>query len=119
MVNAFKYIQKKLRDKKFWTFTLMIHGVFIPPQPYRFQRKEWLKNPLLLVTLIKDKYLLYIINEIVSVIGPFRDLLYIYEYIKIIISYMNDSYNCSKWRGMIVYYTCITFNLGDYLEPDI
>jgi hypothetical protein len=41
---------------------------------------------MLSTTLIKDKYLLYIINEIVSTIDPLRDLVYTYEYREIIVS---------------------------------
>lgn len=97
----------------------MVQEVFIIPQPYCFQKKKWLKDPLFWVTLIGDEHLLHIINEMVSVIGPFRNLLYTYEYREIITSYMNDSYNYSTWRDITVYYTYNTFNLRDYLEPDI
>jgi len=71
------------------------------------------------VILIKNKHLLHIINETVSVIGLFRDILYTYEFREIINSNMNDSYNYSTWRDMTVYYIYNTFNLKDYLEPDI
>lgn len=33
------------------------------------------------MTLIKDKFLLHIINEMVSVVGPLRDLLHIYKFL--------------------------------------
>ena len=39
-----------------------------------------MKNPLFSSTLIGDKYILHIINEIVHMIGPFKDLIYTYEY---------------------------------------
>jgi hypothetical protein len=51
----------------------------------RFFKREWLKSPWLPVTLMEEKYNLHIINKIVSMIGPLRDLVYIYEYKKIII----------------------------------
>jgi hypothetical protein len=41
---------------------------------------------MLSTTLIRDKYLLYIINEIVSMIDPLRDLVYTYKYREIIVS---------------------------------
>jgi len=63
-----------LKDEKFWHFTWMIQRVFIPPEPCRFQRREGLKIPLLSTILMRDKYLLHIINEIVSMVGPSRDL---------------------------------------------
>jgi hypothetical protein len=43
-----------------------------------------LENPLLLVILMRNKYLLRIINEIVSIMGLLKDLIYIYKYRKII-----------------------------------
>jgi len=58
----------------------MVQGVFIPPEPCHFQRKERLKSPLLLVTLMRDKYILHIINKIRSMVDPLRDLIYTYEY---------------------------------------
>ena len=71
------------------------------------------------MTLIKNKHFLHIINETVSVIDLSRDILYTYKYREIITSNMNDSYNYSTWRNMTVYYIYNTFNLRDYLEPDI
>jgi hypothetical protein len=41
---------------------------------------------MLSTTLMRDKYLLYTINEIVSMIDPLRDLVYTYEYREIIVS---------------------------------
>jgi hypothetical protein len=54
----------------------MVQGVFIPLEPCCIQIREWLKNPLFLATLMENKYLLHIINEIVSIVGPLRDLVY-------------------------------------------
>jgi hypothetical protein len=56
----------------------MVEGVFLSPEPYHFQRREGLKSPLLSVILLRDKYPLHIINEMLSVVGPLKDLLYIY-----------------------------------------
>ena len=42
----------------------MVKGVFIPLEPCHFQRKERLKSPLLPTILIRDKYILHIINKI-------------------------------------------------------
>jgi cellulose synthase/poly-beta-1,6-N-acetylglucosamine synthase-like glycosyltransferase len=69
-----------LRDEKFLHFTWIIQEVFIPREPCRFQRREWLKFPLFFTILMRDKYLLYIINEIISLINPLRDFIYTYEY---------------------------------------
>jgi len=41
---------------------------------------------MLSTTLMRDKYLLYTINEIVSMIDPLRDLVYTYKYREIIVS---------------------------------
>jgi len=71
----------------------MVHGVFISLEPCRFQRRKGSKSSLLLVKLMEDKYSLYIINEIISMVDPLRDLLYTYEFRKIITSDMNYSYN--------------------------
>jgi len=62
----------------------MVQWVFIPPEPWRFQRKKRLESPLLLVTLMGGKYLLHIINEIISMVGSFKDLVYTYKYREII-----------------------------------
>ena len=64
----------------------MVQKVFIPLEPYRFQRMERLEIPLLSVILMRDKYPLHIINEIVSMVGLLRDLVYTYEYKDIITS---------------------------------
>ena len=37
-------------------------GYFIPIEPCRFQRRIRLESPLFSVTLMRGKYLLYIIN---------------------------------------------------------
>jgi len=63
-----------------------------------------MKSPLLSVELIRDKYTLYIINKIVSMVGLSRDLLYTYKSKKIITSNMNYSYACSRWRSMTIYH---------------
>ena len=60
--------------------------VFIPLEPYRFQRMERLESPLLLVILMRDKYPLHIINKIISLVGLLRDIVYKYEYRDIITS---------------------------------
>ena len=64
----------------------MVQRVFIPLEPYRFQRMERLEIPLLSVILMRDKYPLHIINEITSMVGLLRDLVYTYEYKDIITS---------------------------------
>jgi hypothetical protein len=64
----------------------MVQRVFIPLEPYRFQRMERLEIPLLSVILMRDKYPLHIINEIASMVGLLRDLVYTYEYKDIITS---------------------------------
>ena len=69
-----------LRDEKFLHFTWIIQEVFIPREPCHFQRREWLKTPLFFTILMRDKYLLHIINEIISLINPLRDFIYTYEY---------------------------------------
>jgi len=50
-------------------------------EPCRFQRKERLESPMFLAILMGGKYLLYIINEIVNMVG---DLIYTFKYRKII-----------------------------------
>lgn len=52
-------------------------------------------------------------------LGHLRDLLYTYEYREIIASNMNNLYNCSRWKGMVVYHTYNTFNLRDHLGLDM
>jgi hypothetical protein len=74
---------------------------------------------MLLMTLMRDKYPLHVINEIVSMVGPLKDLLYNYEYRKINTSDMNDSYNCFRWKSMTVYHAYYTFNLGDRIGSNI
>lgn len=48
-------------------------------------------------------------------IGLLKDLVYIYKYKKIITSDMNNSHNCSKWRGVIP--TIIVFRPGPVQGP--
>lgn len=60
------------------------------------------------MTLIRDKYSLHIINKIVNIIDPLRDLVYTYKYKKIITLNTNDSYNAYN-----------TFNLVDHLKSYI
>jgi hypothetical protein len=64
----------------------MVHRVFIPPEPCCFKKREGLESPLLSVILMRNKYHLHIINEIVIMVGPLIDLVYTYEYRKIITS---------------------------------
>jgi len=40
-----------------------------------------LKSPMLPTTLIEDKYLLHIINEIVNMTCPLKNIVYTYQYI--------------------------------------
>jgi hypothetical protein len=67
--------------------------LYVLLEPYHFERREGLKSSLLLVVLMRNKYLLHIINEIVSMMSSLRELLYIYKYREIITSDTNDSYN--------------------------
>jgi hypothetical protein len=45
---------------------------------------ERLESSLFSTTLIRDKYILHIINEIVSMVGHLRDLVYTNKYKEII-----------------------------------
>jgi hypothetical protein len=74
-----------------------------------------MKSPLLSVELIRDKYTLYIINKIVSMVGLSRDLLYTYKSKKIITSNMNYS---SRWRSTMIYHAYNNFNPRDHLGFD-
>jgi hypothetical protein len=47
---------------------------------------------------MNDKYLLHIINEIISVVGLLKKILYIYKCRKIITSDMDNSCNYSRNR---------------------
>ena len=58
----------------------MVQKAFIPLKPCRFHRRGGLKSLLLSTTLIRYKYHLYIINEIVNITGPLKDVVYTYEY---------------------------------------
>jgi hypothetical protein len=93
--------------------------VFIPSKLYCFQKRKGHESPLLVATLMGNKYFLYIINEIISIGGPLRDLVYTYEYRKIITSDMNDSHNYSRWKDIIVYHAFNIFILGVRLELGI
>jgi hypothetical protein len=64
----------------------MVQGVFIPSKPCHFEKEEELESPLLSVALMKNKYPLHVINEMISMAGPLKDFVYIYEYRKIIVS---------------------------------
>jgi hypothetical protein len=57
----------------------MVLGVFIPSKPCLFQRKERLESPMLLAILMEGKYILHIINKIVSMVRSLRDLVYTYS----------------------------------------
>ena len=48
-------------------------------------------------------------------VSSLRDLVYTYEYRKIITSNMNGSHNYSRRRDMAIYHVFNTFNLGDHL----
>jgi len=45
---------------------------------------------LLLETLMGGKYLLHIIDEIINMVGPLRDIVYTYKYREICYLNMND-----------------------------
>jgi hypothetical protein len=47
---------------------------------------------------MRDKSFLHIINEMVSIIGPLKDFLYIYKWREIITLYMNGLYNYYRSR---------------------
>jgi hypothetical protein len=55
-----------------------------PLKPCCFKRMERLESSLFSTTLIRDKYILHIINEIVSMVGHLRDLVYTNKYKEII-----------------------------------
>jgi hypothetical protein len=100
MINNMKCI-KLLRNKKVMNLLpRWFKGyLYVLLEPYRFERRKGLKSSLLLVVLMKNKHLLHIINEITSMMGSLRDLLYIYKYREIITSGRNDSYN--RFRSKI------------------
>ena len=58
---------------------------------------------------------MHIINKIISMVGLLKNLVYTYEYKKVITSDMNNSHNCSKWRGVIP--TIIVFRPGPVQGP--
>ena len=43
-----------------------------------FQGKEKLESLMLLMIIVRDKYFLYLINDMISVMGPLINLLHIY-----------------------------------------
>jgi hypothetical protein len=53
----------------------MAKKVFLSLKPYRFQRNKKIKNHLFWTTLIRYKYLLYIINKILNMVGPLINLI--------------------------------------------
>jgi hypothetical protein len=61
-------------------------GYLYPQNLVIFKKEEELESPLLLVALMKNKYLLHVINEMISMAGPLKDFVYIHEYRKIIAS---------------------------------
>jgi hypothetical protein len=79
----------------------MVHGVFIHPKPCRFRRRGGLKSLMLSTTLMKDKYILHIIIEIVNMIDLLKDLVYTYK------------------LDIIVYHVFNTFIVEDCLESSI
>jgi hypothetical protein len=90
----------------------MVQRVFISFEPCYFHEKKELENSLFSMILIESKYILHVINEIIIMIGPLRDLIYTYKYIKNHCFNMN---NYSRWRGMTVYYVFNTYIIEDYL----
>jgi hypothetical protein len=89
-------------------------GIYIP-WTLSFLDKKRSEKSFAFGGINKGYIYIYIINKIVSMVGPSRDLLYTYKSKEIITSDMNDSYNCSRWRSMTVYHAYNTFNLGDHL----
>ena len=50
------------------------------------------------MALMRDKYPLYIINEMINIIGLLRDFLYIYKCKEIITFNMNNTCNYSRGK---------------------
>lgn len=53
----------------------MAKKIFLSLKPYRFQRNKKIKNHLFRTRLIRYKYLLYIINKILNMVGPLINLI--------------------------------------------
>lgn len=53
----------------------MAKNVFLSLKFYHFQRNKKIKSHLLWTTLMKNKYLLYIINKILNMVGPLINLI--------------------------------------------
>jgi len=74
--------------------------LFITLQPCRLYETEKLENSLVLMALIKNKYLLHIINKIKKIVGLFIDFLYIYICREMIIPHKTNSRKHSKDRTL-------------------
>jgi len=59
-----------------------------------------LENPLILMALIRNKYLLHIINKMKKIIGLFINLLYIYISREMIIPHKTNSHKHFKDRTL-------------------
>jgi len=64
----------------------MVYEIFIPSKPCYFYSNKGLKSPMLSATLIRNKYFLHIINEIINIAGSLKNLVYTYKYKKKIIT---------------------------------
>ena len=63
------------------------------------------------------KYLLYIMNKIINMLDPLKDLIYTYKYRKFISLIWTIIY--SRWRDMTIYYIFKTYIVKDYLGLSI
>lgn len=70
--------------------------LFITLEPYRLYETKKLESPLILMILMRNIYLLHIINKMKKKIDIFIDLLYIYISREIIIPNKNNSCKHSK-----------------------
>jgi len=62
MLWELKY--KYLQERNYEAFTyVIVHGVFTVPKSYRFDGVEGLESYFLMITLMKDEYLLHNINK--------------------------------------------------------
>jgi hypothetical protein len=62
MLWELKY--KYLQERNYEAFTyIVVHGVFTVHKSYRFDGVEGLESYFLMITLMKDEYLLHNINE--------------------------------------------------------
>jgi len=75
-----KSIYLYLKRWKVLTFYLDDSEGIYTPWILLFSEKGWTESPMLLATLMGDKYILHIINEIVSMMSLLRDTVYTYEY---------------------------------------